>query len=162
MRPILLPAMLAALSLSITTGCQSISDSVTSPSRWLADSSGAIGDSSNASADSSNAASQSVSGSSSPDDEAEASPEARYRDDLRLASRAWATRDGGTSSDLAREIGDIALRHGIVDWQASSSTWVGVDAGLREAGLATAEVDRLLESLGRQEALRREADAGIL
>jgi hypothetical protein len=162
MHTLWLPAMFAVLALSLSTGCQSISDSVTSPSRWLADSSGAIGDSSDASADSSNAWSKSSSGSSSGDDEAaEAVPEARYRDDLRLASHAWATRDG-SSTELAREIGQIALRHGVLDWQASPSTWSGVDSGLRESGMPAPQVDRVLEGLGRQEALRREADDATL
>lgn len=161
MRPALLPVIIAVLALSLSTACQSISDSVTSPSRWVADSSGASGDSSDASADSSNAASKSSSGSSSGEEETEAVPEARYRDDLRIASRAWATSEG-SSTQLAREIGQIAQRHGVADWQASASTWTGVDAGLREAGIPAAEADRVLEGLGRREALHREADDATL
>ena len=83
------PLAFAALAgFLLSTGCQSISDSVTSPSRWVADSSTAIGDSSDASADSSNAFSKSISGSSSPEDETPA--ETAYRDDVRVATRSLA------------------------------------------------------------------------
>jgi hypothetical protein len=138
-------ACAALLALALSTGCQSISDSVTSPSRWVADSSTASGDSSEASADSSNAASRSVSGSSSPEDETPA--ESSYRNDVRVAARAWAT-DGGSSEDFAREIARISERHGISDWQGQAASYRGVAEGLREAGLPEAQVDARLEALG--------------
>ncbi len=143
-----LPLALAALLLGATTACQSISDSVTSPSRWVADSSTAIGDSSDASADSSNAFSKSSSGSSSGDDE-EAAPDAesRYREDVRVAAHGW----GAANSDanaFARELSGIAASHGVVDWQSRSSTYVAVEAGLREAGIPEPEVTARLSALG--------------
>ena len=143
-----LPLALAAILLGATTACQSISDSVTSPSRWVADSSTAIGDSSDASADSSNAFSKSSSGSSSADDE-ETAPDAesRYREDVRVAARGW----GAANSDanaFARELSGIAASHGVVDWQSRSSTYVAVKAGLREARIPEPEVTARLSALG--------------
>jgi hypothetical protein len=148
MRFHLLMVALATCSLGLNTACQSISDSVTSPSRWLADSSGAIGDSSGASADSSNAFSQSISGSSSPDDDAEVpDAESRYREDVRVAARAWGTSDAPADS-FARELSQIAASHGFVDWQAQPSTWAAVAEGLQEAGVPATEADARLASLG--------------
>jgi hypothetical protein len=137
-------AALAALLLS--TACQSISDSVTSPSRWIADSSTAIGDSSEASADSSNAFSQSISGSSSPKDETPA--ETAYRNDVRVAAREWGTA-GGSTEDFARELGSVSERHGISDWQGQNAAFRGVAEGLREAGLPEPQVSSRLEALGK-------------
>jgi hypothetical protein len=143
-----LPLALAAILLAATTACQSISDSVTSPSRWLADSSTAIGDSSDASADSSNAFSKSISGSSSPDDD-ETAPDAesRYREDVRVAARGWGAANSATDA-FARELSGIAASHGVVDWQARTSTYVAVEAGLREAQIPEPEVSARLSALG--------------
>lgn len=143
-----LPLTLAAILLGTTTACQSISDSVTSPSRWLADSSTALGDSSDASADSSNAFSKSSSGSSSPDDEKTApDAESRYRGDVRVAARGW----GAANSDpnaFARELSGIAASHGVVDWQSRTSTYLAVEAGLHEARIPEPEVSARLSALG--------------
>ncbi len=135
-------AALAALLLS--SACQSISDSVTSPSRWIADSSTALGDSSEASADSSNAFSKSISGSSSPEDETPA--ESAYRNDVRVAAREWGSA-GGSTDDFARELGRISERHGISDWQGQSASFRGVAEGLREAGLPETQVTARIEAL---------------
>jgi hypothetical protein len=143
-----LPIALAAILLGATTACQSISDSVTSPSRWLADSSTAIGDSSDASADSSNAFSKSSSGSSSGDDE-ETAPDAesRYREDVRVAARGWGAANSD-SNTFARELSGIAASYGVVDWQSRTSTYVAVEAGLREARIPEPEVTARLSALG--------------
>jgi hypothetical protein len=140
------PLIVAALAaLVFSTACQSISDSVTSPSRWVADSSTASGDSSEASADSSNAFSRSISGSSSPEDES--AEESAYRQDVRVAAREWGS-GGGSSEDFARELGRISERHGISDWQGQSASFRGVAEGLREAGLPESQVNARLEALG--------------
>ena len=133
--------------LALATACQSISDSVTSPSRWVADSSEAFADSSQASADSSNAASDSVSGSSSPDDDDGAQEESRYRDDVRVTTRSLASA-GATDDELLRGLGRVAAQHGVSRWEDQPGTWIALGAGLGEAGLAPGELDALLARLG--------------
>jgi len=148
-------SILVALGLG-SAGCQSISDSVTSPSRWVAQSSGAVADSSQASADSSNAFSNSISGSSSPSD----SPpeEARYQEDVRLVARAWGSSTTTTES-FARELSHIAERHGLTDWQADPATRPAVDTGLRESGLPDSEVQlRIAELFATPQASAFEGD----
>jgi hypothetical protein len=139
-----------ALGGALAAGCASISDSVTSPSRWLADSSGAIADSSQAIADSSNAASDSISGSSSPADETTPA-ESAYRDDLRVATRALA---GAPADELLREISRVAERHGVTQWAARPGTWRALGAGLGEAGLSRAQAEGVSARLGADAAGR--------
>lgn len=141
----LLAALGGAALLVLGAGCASISDSVTSPSRWLADSSQALADSSGALADSINAASDSVSGSSSPDDDAK--EEAAYRDDVRVATRGLAA-SGASDEALMRELGRIAERHGIVRWEAYAGTWRAVGAGLGEAGCSGDDVAAFVARIG--------------
>ncbi len=137
----------AGLALS-TVGCGSISDAVTSPSRWLGDSSEALGDSSQGSADSSDAFSRSSSG----DDEEESLPEARYRNDVRLVAAAWARRtprpDPAAHDALAREVADVAASYGLARWTEANATWRGLAEGLREAGLGNVDTSRILRALG--------------
>lgn len=146
MRSDSLAALLALLGLAGVTGCSSISDAVTSPSRWIGDSSRALGDSSQGSADSSDAFSRSSSG-----DEKENEPEARYRNDVRLTAAAWAER-GGSEAELSRAVGNVAERHGLLDWPTATATWRGLSVGLREGGLAEAERRRVIEALGGHDA----------
>jgi hypothetical protein len=134
----------------LALGCGSISDSVTSPSRWLADSSEAIADSSQAIADSSNAASDSVSGSSSPDDDDD-SAESSYHDDVRVATRQLAD---APPDELLREVSRVAERHGISQWTVRASTWRALGAGLGEAGLSRAQAETRSEELGADAAGR--------
>jgi hypothetical protein len=135
----------------VGSACQSISDSVTSPSRWVAQSSEASADSSGASADSSNAASRSSSGSSSPEDEP---AETSYQDDVRVASRTYAA-TGGDSQAFVRQLGEIAERHGITDWEADRATWLGLGEGFQQAGLSQDQVDGLLLELGHLQSPER-------
>jgi len=139
--------------LALGLGCGSISDSVTSPSRWAADSSTASADSSGASADSSNNSSQSSSGSSSGDDEAPA--ESAYRDDVRVATRSLAA-SGAPEDQLSRELSRVAQQHGISHWEGHAGTWIAMGTGMREAGLTQADVEVVLVRLGGVDTGERE------
>jgi hypothetical protein len=147
---IALVLVIGALMFSVSA-CKSISDSVTSPSRWVAQSSEASADSSGASADSSNAASRSSSGSSSPEDEP---AQTSYQDDVRVASRTFAA-TGGDSEAFVRQLGQIAERHGITDWEADRATWVALGQGFHQAGLSQEQVDGLLLQLGHLQSPER-------
>lgn len=144
--------LLVALAVGFATSCRSISDSVTSPSRWLADSSGALADSSNAS-----------SRSSSPGKES--APEQAFRDDVRVATRSWAA-SSGDASDWLRQLGRIAQRHGVVHWEGQPGAWIAIGSGLGEAGLSEPEMDAVLARLagigGEQRTLVREGYAAAL
>jgi len=138
--------------LALGLGCGSISDSVTSPSRWAADSSQAAADSSGASADSSQNSSAS-SGSSSGDDDAPA--ESAYRDDVRVATRSLAAA-GAPEDQLSRELSRVAQQHGISHWEGHAGTWIAMGTGLREADLSQADVEVVLVRLGGVDTRERE------
>lgn len=143
MRTHALLGLAAGAALAAASGCSSISDSVTSPSRWLADSSEAIADSSGAVADSSDASSRSSgSGDSEEDDESS------YRDDVRVATRAFAE-SGGDEEVFLRQLGRIAESHGISHWEGQPGTFIALGAGLREAGVAESELGEVLPRLRR-------------
>jgi hypothetical protein len=70
-----------------------------------------------------------------------------YRDDVRVYTAALLRR-GPRDAALSRELGRIALRHGISHWEGHSSTYRGLGAGVRGAGLGEAELEALLAGLG--------------
>jgi hypothetical protein len=85
--------------------------------------------------------------------------EDRYRQDVRLATRAFAA-NGQTDEDFVRALGRVASTHGVTHWEALPGSWLAIGAGLREAGLPEPDVDGTLARLrlgGEQErALARE------
>ncbi len=94
---------------------------------------------------------RSLSESSSPDS---MSANYAFRSDVRVYTRAVAFRGGDT--EFVRSVGNIALRHGINHWESEPGTLHAIGAGLREAGLDEAEVDRFLGAVGRDAAADRE------
>jgi hypothetical protein len=68
-----------------------------------------------------------------------------YLRDVEASSFAHAGA-GGDPQGLLREIGRVALAHGISDWESVPATYLAIGAGLRRAGLDV-------------EAARRQADA---
>jgi hypothetical protein len=74
---------------------------------------------------------------------------------LTSSSALWAANDDGYARDIAgltsavvgaeadrgtflRELGEIATRHGINDWEARDVTFLAIGVGLREGGLTEA------------------------
>lgn len=124
-------------------GCASVSGS-----------SDSISDSVRGSSNSISGSLESMSDSSSSDEHAAESEKESYREDVRLATRSFVT---SGESDLAflRELGQIAERHGINDWESRPETLIGIGSGARQAGLAAGDLDALLSRLGQDDAGRR-------
>jgi len=93
--------------------------------------------SSGTSSDSSKSSSHS-SGSSSPSDEGGESDKASYMGDV-SAFTARVAREGDTE-DFMRELGKIAEKHGITDWERDTATYNAIGTGLRRAGITREEV----------------------
>ena len=91
---------------------------------------------------SSSASSRSSSGSSS----GSSSPEDAYKGDIRDFTAAN-IQSGGTVDDLRREIGKLAKKHGVTDWESSKLTFEGVGGGLAKAGLKQVGVDAYKQNL---------------
>ncbi len=108
------------LTLLLTAGGCSISNS----SGSLSDSSGSLSDSSGSLSESSESSSDSSSGD---DDSA-------YRRDVESVTLAALEAEASTEAFLA-DLGRTAERYGVADWESLASTYRGVGAGLRRAGL---------------------------
>jgi len=78
------------------------------------------------------------------------SPEAAYREDVRDFTAAH-VQSGGTVESLRREIGSLAAKHGITDWERSESTYRALGAGLAQAGYRQVQVDAFKKNLANTE-----------
>ncbi len=97
-------------------------------------SSGASSDSSATSSDSSKSSSASSGGSETePKDAKEA-----YMSDVSAYTTGAAK--GDDPEAYLRELGDIAQRHGITDWERDTATYNAIGTGLRRAGISRDDV----------------------
>jgi hypothetical protein len=71
---------------------------------------------------------------------ASSSPENAYRADVRDFTAAH-VKAGGSAQALRGEIGKLAQKHGITDWERSEDTYRAVGEGLAKAGYKPVEVD---------------------
>jgi hypothetical protein len=110
--------------------------------------------SSSESSESSSNSSKSSSGSSGPGDEVD--PDTAYRDDVRDETVLYATSTDDLE-DFQAALSDVARRHGIVDWEASRATYVGIGQGLAHANVRGNDLDRIERRLAGDDASRREA-----
>jgi hypothetical protein len=133
------PLLLCA---GLSSGCMLVA-SITSPSDWVSGTGRSISGSS-----------ESITASSGSGDGVAQVPDP-YRDDVRVYT-ALLLRRGSSEPALSRELGRIALRHGISHWEGHPSTFRGLGAGVRGADLGEAELGALLASLGRDGPLERE------
>ena len=97
-----------------------------------------LSDSSKSSSDIISSPIKSSSGSSSPSDE--------YRQDVRDFTAAY-LKSGGDASRLKQEIGTVAEKHGVTDWEHNRSTYTGLGEGLRKTGLSKAELQAYQSTL---------------
>jgi hypothetical protein len=68
------------------------------------------------------------------------SPEEAYRDDVRDFTAAYLKSDGDPAN-LKREVGTVAEKHGVTDWESSRATYEGIGGGMAKAGVTQAELD---------------------
>jgi hypothetical protein len=106
------------------------------------------------SSESSSESSQSSSDSSGPGEEVD--PDTAYRDDVRDETVVYATSTDGLE-DFQAALSDVARRHGIVDWEASRATYVGIGEGLAQANVRGDDLSRIEHSLAGENAARRAA-----
>jgi hypothetical protein len=110
-------------------GCQVISASITSPSDWVSGTgesiSGSLG----------GLFRSSGSGGADP-------TRLAYRRDVRAFAAHFAA-TGGSSDDFLRGIGAVAAEHGVSYWEGLPDTHRAIGEGLRDAGVAPAELEAL-------------------
>jgi len=111
----------------------------------------------------------SESASESSESSSESSPDGdddhAYRDDVRDETVAYlAAGDDFTTFQSA--LGEVARRHGVVDWEASRTTYVGIGAGLAAADAGAETLARVAALVagpdaGRRQALRAGYDSAL-
>ena len=62
-----------------------------------------------------------------------------YQDDIRVAT-STAIASAATTDELLHQIAQIATEHGVSDWESEDATFIAIGEGMREAGLAEADV----------------------
>jgi len=97
--------------------------------------------SSSRSSDSSSASSTSSSGSSG------SSADSAYRRDVSDYTAQW-MKSGGGVDEFNREVGKIAQKQGITDWEQDEDTYIGIGRGLEAYGVEGARVEALKMELG--------------
>ena len=97
--------------------------------------------SSGRSSDSSSASSASSSGSSG------SSGESAYKRDVRDYTAQW-LKSGGNVEEFNRELGKIAKKRGITNWEQDEDTYIGIGRGLEAVGVEGARVQSLKMQLG--------------
>jgi len=50
-------------------------------------------------------------------------------------------KSGGDPSRLMTQVGTVATKHGVSDWESNESTYVGIGAGMADAKVTSAELD---------------------
>jgi hypothetical protein len=129
-------AMVAVLGCSLSDSSGSISDSVSSPFEMMSDSSK----------------------SSSGED-----ADTAYRDDVSDHTRTVVAA-GGSADDVAGDLGPLARRHGISDWEARDSTYEALGRGLALGGIDGGDLrpyEQRLAADPRRAALLRRGFAAV-
>ena len=74
------------------------------------------------------------------------SPEAAYREDVSDYTAAH-VQSGGSVDELRRQIGTLAAKHGITDWERNESTFRAIGQGLAKAGYRQVQVDAFKKNM---------------
>ena len=74
------------------------------------------------------------------------SPGEAYRDEVRDFTATY-IKSGGDPSSLKSEVGKLAQKNGVTDWERNENTYVGIGAGLGKAGLKPAELEAYKRTL---------------
>lgn len=63
---------------------------------------------------------------------------------------------GNEDDELLRQIGIVAQRHGLSDWESVDDSYVAIGAGLREAEVSAATAASVADTVSGGDALRRQ------
>jgi hypothetical protein len=81
---------------------------------------------------------------------ASSSPENAYREEVKDFTASY-LKSGGDAARLEQEVGKIAEKRGISDWESNEATYVGIGKGLHKAGLKQTELEGYKASLADNE-----------
>jgi hypothetical protein len=58
---------------------------------------------------------------------------------------------GGSEVEFQRDLSGIAMKHGLTFWENEKSTYIGIGAGLKKAGLKSDEMKQFLYSFSARD-----------
>jgi len=90
---------------------------------------------------------------------ASSSPENAYREEVKDFTASF-VKGGGNGAQLKQEIGEIAEKRGISDWESNEATYVGIGKGLHKAGLKQTELEGYAAAIAENEQQRDWMQAG--
>lgn len=131
-RILLIPALLVLVGCSLSTSSQS----------------------SSAAFDSSASSSRSLASSSRSSTSTER--QSRYREDVRSYTAAY-VRSGGRFDAFQKELGALARRHGLTNWEDDQTTYVGIGEGLGDTAVGEAQFEMYKASFSRSDPLKMQA-----
>jgi hypothetical protein len=82
--------------------------------------------------------------------------ESAYRDDVRSYTRTYAA-SGGDVEGFRRDLGALAERHGITNWEESMATYTAIGEGLAAAKVGDAELMAYKRSLSGSDPRKMDA-----
>lgn len=77
-----------------------------------------------------------------------------YQQEIREQVLALAE-GGGNVEGFQRELGDVANRHGVLNWEVEPASYQALGQGLREAGFSGTALEQLAEQLTGGDAKRK-------
>lgn len=80
----------------------------------------------------------------------------RYREDVRTYTAAY-VRSGGQFDAFEKELGELARRYGLTNWEDDQTTYIGIGEGLGDAAVGEAELDTYKTSFSRSDPLKMQA-----
>jgi len=131
-RILLIPLLFAVVGCSVSTSSESSSDAF-------------------ASSESSSHSSASSSRSSTGKER-----DSRYREDVRSYTAAY-VKSGGQFDAFEKELGLLARRHGLTNWEDEQTTYVGIGEGLGDAAVGADLLETYKTRFSRSDPLKMQA-----
>lgn len=100
-----------------------------------------------------NSMSGSISGISSSSTGAASAASLQYKNDVGLLT-VLHLRGRSSADGFKRDLSDVALRHGVLDWESNGITFLGVGQGLKKAGVSETEFKNFLARIASPDAAR--------
>ena len=80
----------------------------------------------------------------------------RYREDVRSYTATY-VKSGGPFDAFEKELGELARRHGVTNWEDDQTTYVGLGEGLGDAAVREAQLETYKAIFSRSDPLKMQA-----
>ncbi len=80
----------------------------------------------------------------------------RYREDVRTYTAVY-LKSGGHVDAFEKQLGELARRYGVTDWESDEATYVGMGEGFSDAGVGPTELETYKIQFARLDPLKIQA-----